>query len=335
MNKEDSYFIIFDRKILKDRFKILSNYYKKGSLWIDGKICEIVMTYNSVHRFVIPFKETNINSLFECTIEYSIYKTSLENCSSPDISITFSENKIFFDEKEFTPKIRIRNPILSSSISYTNYYKNDNIEYEIPDDIIMSKNNNIEENVQNKDFNTLRYDNQGEEGCIFITSFKDSYNIDKKNIMHKINMSDFNNSVVSFIIPSKKISLFIKKLTLSKVSNIQLKFINKQYITMEAIRNDNYGISILNATLLNCKKQIEHIYELEMKYLSSLKKLSTLSISDNNNYNKDKKIFENILFEIIEKNNIIIGMAFYPHPNDININFNASDYFSFFPLKKI
>lgn len=334
MNKE--LFIIFDRKILKDRFKILSNYHRIGTLWIDGKICEIVMTSSSIHRFVIPFKETNITSLFQCTIEYSIYKTSLENCSSPDISITFNENKIYFEEKEFTPKIRIRNPVLKSSISYINNNIYDNIEFEIPDNIVTTKNNNNDENNHNKDFNTLRYDNKGEEGCIFITSFKDIYNIDKKNIiMHKINMNDFNNNIVSFIIPSKKISLFIKKLTSSKVSTIQLKFIKKQYVTLEAIRNDNYGISILNATLLDCKKTIENIYELEMKYLSSLKKLSTLSISDNNNYNKDKKIFENILFEIIEKNKVIIGLTFYPHPNDINNNFNASDYFSFFPLKKL
>lgn len=334
MDKE-LYFIIFDRKILKDRFKILSNYYKKGSLWIDGKTCEIVMTYDSVHRFVIPFKETNITSLFNCTIEYSIYKTSLENCSSPDISITFSENKIYFEEKEFTPKIKIRNPILSSSISYINHNKYDNIEYEIPEDIITTKNDINIESIQNKEFNTLRYFSDEGEGCIFITSFKDSYNIDKKNITHKINMSDFTNKVASFIIPSKKISLFVKKLTSSKVSNIQLKVINNQYITMEAIRNDNYGISILDITLLECNKSINNVYELEMKYLSSLKKLSTLSIFDNNNYNKDKKIFENILFEIIERNNIILGLAFYPHPNDINNNFNASDYFSFFPLKKI
>lgn len=325
---EKEFYIIFDRKILKDRFKILSNYYKKGSLWIDGKTCEIVMTYNSIHRFIIPFKKTNINFLFECIIEYSIYKTSLENCSSPDISITFSGNKIYFEEKEFTSKIKIRNPVLTKSISYNNFNIHDDIEFEIPDDIII--NNNVI--TQKKDFDTLRY---GNEGCIFITSFEDSYNIEKKNITHRINMYDYSNSVVSFIIPSKKISLFIKKLTSSKVSSIQLKIINKQYIIMEAIRNDNYGLSILNATLLDCKKSIDNKYELEMKYFSSLKKLSTLSISDNNNYNKDKKIFENILFEMIEKNKIITGIAFYPHPNDINNKFNASDYFSYFPLKKI
>jgi hypothetical protein len=330
-----NYFIIFDRKILKDRFKILSNHHKKGSMWIDGKTCEIVMTCNSVHRYIIPFKKTNISSLFACTIEYSIYKTSLENCSSPDICITFTPNKIYFKEEEFTPKIKILNPILTNSISFSNTQHFEDEDFEIPDDIVLESNSDDSEEDLKKNFKTLKYT----EGCIVITSFEDSYNIDKQNIAHKINIMDFSNDITSFIIPSKKITAYVKKLTSSKSSNISLKFTHNSYnsyVRLKAIRNENIGQSDLCVTLSDCKKQIKNEYELEIKYLASLKKLSTLSISDNNNYNKDKKIFENILFKVIEKNKIIIGLAFYPHPSlDNNKNFNASNYFSFFPLKKL
>jgi len=321
-------YIIFNCKILKGIFKILTIFHRAGTMWCDGNICEIVVTSDVKISCVIPFKETNIIEPTAYNIDYDIYNTTIDNSIADVIKFIFNEDKLLLEEQVISNKINFydKNTIHTrESISKLHKY---NISSKFVPVIVCEDMDFTEDDSKMK---AIKQTDQGDYSIKYNSKDYYKYRTDM-NYNFRINLEEYNDVAYIFRCEFQIISNIIKKLIISKADNIILEFLQNS-VSFTALRNDTMDTTIFKCSLLEnnfkcCKK-----YILELKHFSLLKKLS-ISITDFEPI-KDKKIFKIMQFHIIKKNDNIIGTCIYPGGFDKNLSEHASNYFIFIPLREL
>lgn len=105
---------------------------------------------------------------------------------------------------------------------------------------------------------------------------------------------------------------------------------NTKFVKMISSNNITQNVNIMKLTLINSTEIFEQ-FEIDNK---NLEKLKGINVAITNNKKKDKKIYNQIIFDIIKKNDKIIGISIRPNNIPETNSHNSSGcFFIFIPVK--
>ncbi|AAG02802.1 hypothetical protein AMV096 [Betaentomopoxvirus amoorei] len=333
-------YIKFKIECLRDRIKLLSIFNPYGTLWCDGKKCEIVITSDFKICVRIPFLETNIQELLSFNILYEkIGDLTLKNSISDTIILKFNESGIMTQEEYNQNNVFYMTPDYTDikSISYKskkidNYF---NMFESITNVPIEPKLSDVEKIISDKLKSQLH--DTGYSNVMYMAYDNFTY-VKDNEYKYMLDPSGYNNTALIFKIDMPILTNFIKKLIATKTSSVEIEFF-PNYVKFSAYRNDNVKNSIIDESVFYCSilqtyKRIYSKYKISSEQFCLLKKLN-ISITDFSA--KDKKIYNSLQFNAnIDNNNNenLNGLCIYPgmigdeHKNEIK------DYFIFMPILK-
>ncbi|BAO49414.1 hypothetical protein [Alphaentomopoxvirus acuprea] len=329
-------FIEFNINSLKDRIRILSIFNQHGTIWCDGKKCEIITMSDFYVYIDIPFLRTDINELTSFNISYTkIGDLSLKNSISNTIIINFKDDSILTEKFICENNMHIITPENTNiySISNTEENKNKFINFEFVKHIDTDYKLTEEEDVISKKLKVIKK-NDGDLTIGYILN--DNFtNIPDNNLRYSFNPSLFNDVSIIFKLSFELLNDFIKKLINTKSACIEIQFI-ETYVKMSVLRNDNIRNNIvdessLKTSIIKIFSPIYKKYKIDLNHFSLLRKLN-ISISDYPE--KDKKIYRQIQFNVIKNNENVIGMCIYPGAIREELKDELKKYFIFMPLEE-
>jgi hypothetical protein len=329
-------YIKFDIKCLRDRIKILRIFNPYGTLWCDGKKCEIIITSEVKVCIEVPFIATDITELIAFNIHYDkIGELTLKNSISDVITIIFKETGITTEEVKIENNVFFLNPedTKINSISHIPGITrvNDN-------DFTVVKNVDIEPKLDetssfvSKKLKAIKH----VSGYLTIQymafdSFK--YSNENNNFKYRLDPSEYNDIAYIFKIDMTVLTNFIKKIVATKSSTIEIQFF-ENHVKLSALRNDNIKNSIIDEStfyfsILHSYKHINNKYKLPLELFRKLKNLN-ISISDF--IAKDKKIYNSIQFNVVTKHDAVNGLCIYPGTIGEENKEEIKKYFVFIPI---
>lgn len=330
-------FIKFNTNCLRDRIKILNIFNPYGTLWCNGKKCEIIVTSEFKICIEIPFLTTDITELISFNICYEkINELTLKNSISNTITLIFSETGISTEEIHYTNNILYSDPNDTEikSISFTKKRETLLDEFELASNLDTDMDNDDNEPILSHNLKVIKNDSGYLTiGYMSLDNFKYNSDIEYK---YRLDPSAYNDVAVIFKIEMGVLVNLIKKLVSTKTSNIEIQFL-KTYVKMKAFRNDNIKNSIIDEStfsfsIIQTYKRIQiNKYKIPLDLFCLLKKLN-ISISDF--CSKDKKIYNSIQFNAIIKNGIIIGLCIYPGSINDDKKNEIKKYFIFMPINE-
>ncbi|CCU56315.1 unknown similar to AMEV096 [Mythimna separata entomopoxvirus 'L'] len=331
-------YIKFKIECLRDRIKLLSIFNPYGTLWCDGKKCEIVITSDFKICIEIPFLDTDIKELSSFNILYEkIGDLTLKNSISDIITLNFNETGILTQEEYNQNNVFFMTPEYTDikSISYKSKKEDDVLNMfepinNTPTEPKLSEREKIISDKLKSQFHDSGYSN-------VVYMAYDSFTYIKDNeYKYMLDPSSYNNIALIFKIDISMLINFIKKLIATKTSSIEIEFF-PNHVKLSAYRNDNVKHSIIDESsfqfsILHTYKRIYNKYKIASELFCLLKKLN-ISITDFST--KDKKIYNSIQFNVIMDNNDnAIGLCLYPGMIGEEFKDEIKKYFIFMPILK-
>lgn len=310
---ENEFYFIFDKEILKERLHIASCFHKNGTLWSCGSnYVELINNQAIKVRIIIPIISSNIpkGTIKKFPLPYSIKNNSLKIITVNKIVLYYSENKvkiIGLCEKEINFKYNPYQNSISSGIIESNDKYTDSDENEV--------NLNTLENIKQ----------------LTCTKFIDEYTIDLslQNIYHTLDIKNYNNIIGVFNFNFHDIISFINKNNSFKCDKIKINFFQTE-VKLETYNNSNFNEYNLITTFIKLNHKIViPKFIIECKYFENIKGINIIMLT---NKRKDKKIYNEILFELIKKNNEF-GLILKPNNIRKNSEFvNPECFFIYLPI---
>lgn len=295
------------KNILKSRLHLASIFHYDGTIWCNGEnFIELINNQNIKIRIIIPIEKSNVpkGTLINFYFNYNLKNLSLKGNDIEYISIIYyQETKILklMGMSEIKTEAEINS--IKNSVSFS-----DKISKNDPFSDCLENNVKISNNVEK-----INTDLQ--------IKFTDIYDLNNKYIYNSINIEKYNNKIGYFIIPYSKFITYLTKILVSKINNVEFK-VTGDNISLTMINNLSLITNILNINYFKLYNKIDNIvFNISVKNLEPIKNIN-ISINDKD---KNTKIYNNLLFEVVYYNNKIIGLNLKP-----TINFN--DIFIFIPI---
>lgn len=303
----EEYYFRFDKNTLKNRLHIASAFHKDCTLWSNGKgFVELVNNQDVKICIRLPVKETNVkDEIKNFFLHYNIESQSLKGITTDDIVLIYSNTGDLLKVTGYSTKgVTIKKNNYIESISHKEINDNDPLdncdEY---NDVI------IEDELHTT--NTLE---------MIKSTFTDIYPIENPDtrIYHTISINQYIDKIGMFVISFQDFINFINKANASKCSKIKVYY-RTNIIELVAFGTINLITNTLKLSYIKNKEFTFDSFDVDIKFIEPLK---SINIAMTNNKKKDKKIYNDILFEIIKKDNKIIGLNIKPN----NIKQEENDY---------
>lgn len=325
---EDSIYFVVNKNIFKDRLQIASSFHIDGSVWIrEDKSIEIINVQDIRIKIIIPIITTNITS-FPCNItfilNYDVKDNSLKNIECDNVIVIYSrENKeikicginnktVRYRPNKLIESVSQIKPTVEESQDFEYSFEEDNKLFDKKELLLQEKIDECEVKVQ----------------C----SFTDIYKLDtsSENFYHSINIQDYSHCIGSFVLTFVELTSFINKTYNIKTNKIlfEKQHLEKSLNILSVNRISGHR-NLMTLTLINNTEDF-NAFELDSKYFEKLK---GINVAITNNKKKDKKIYNELIFDIIKRDDEISGISVRPNNILENTKHNSQEcFFIFIPV---
>lgn len=266
------YIFVFNSVLLKNYIQFISSFTKEITLWStnENKITAVFMSNHIVLKIDIPFQNS-----------YAYDEETQTEIEDPFLDL--EENKMI----PFKFNINFKHQFLKNN----NNSRQTRLSFQ--DDSFSISGTVIGENKTH------------------ILSYIDEYQMnDAKSIFYKLPNTDiYENKLGSFTIPFDEFKNFLDKINNKRGNKINFKhnFVNgTEYIDMISVTSgatqDTYCIKI---PFISTKNHVVDVFSIDAKLIECIKNANiSLDIKGKKDNKKNNKVFNNIIFEIIEKNHM-------------------------------
>lgn len=316
--KPDDYYFIFNKNTLKNRLHIASAFHKDCTLWSNGKdFVELVNNQDVKICIRLPVLKTNIkedDDIKNFFLHYNIESQSLKGITCDNIILVYSNSGQVLRVCGYSSKnISIKENNYIESISHNEIIDDDPLE------------NCDEYNDTTDEISLFNLENTT---ITIKTTFVDIYPIENSEtrVYHTISINQYIDTVGMFIIAFQDFINFINKANGSKCSKIKIHSKNDN-IELVAFGTINLITNTLVLSYIKNKEFPFESFDIDMKFIEPLK---SINIAMTSNKKKDKKIYNDILFEIIKKDNKIIGLNIKPNNIKDELEYLSQECFFIF-----